>query len=86
MIFSSDIFKPTYRASPRQPKVPPPLILKERITSEQTERATILRNRQLARFESSYSLPFRTTQGSLYLMDRRGMRNRRTLIESQQIS
>lgn len=60
---SSDIFKLLHWASPRQVRVPPPLIHGGRIISEEIESATILPGSLLARFQSSDDLPPCTIHG-----------------------
>ncbi|POS86230.1 hypothetical protein EPUL_003091 [Erysiphe pulchra] len=67
MNFSWDVFKLMHWASPRQSKIPPPLIHQERIISDQAERATILRVFLLAILQSSDDLPPCTIPGEVHI-------------------
>ncbi|POS87151.1 hypothetical protein EPUL_001256 [Erysiphe pulchra] len=56
MVSSSDTYKLMHWATPRQSVVPPPLLNNGQLVSNNEERACILRDSLLARFEASYDL------------------------------
>ncbi|KAI1005978.1 hypothetical protein K3495_g2241 [Podosphaera aphanis] len=61
MTIAADIFKLMRSASPRQAKIPPPLIHEGSLITNPAERATILRDALLARHHETDDLPPCTT-------------------------
>ncbi|KAI0997417.1 hypothetical protein K3495_g10768 [Podosphaera aphanis] len=64
MTTPADVFKLIQTSSPQQASVPPPLIHEGRMVTNQAERAEILRDELLARYQASDDLSVCTTQSN----------------------